>query len=88
MDEHVQRVCAPLTGGWDDFVVGRANLADLSRLAGQARGALDSSSAPLPDLLWRAELELLAMYDDGRESDHAAARHYLDPVFEMLEHGA
>jgi hypothetical protein len=87
VDEHVERVCAPLMRGWGDFVVGRATLADLSRLAGQARHALDSSAAPLPHLLWVAELEWLALHDEGgRESDEVAARRYLDPILQVLEH--
>ena len=84
MDEHAQRVCAPLLGGWEDFLVGRATLGDLSRLAGQARHALDSSTE-LPDLLWIAELELLALDDRGRGSDRVAAHRYLEPVFRGLQ---
>ena len=87
MDEHAQRVCAPLLRGWEDFVAGRATLADLSRLAGQARHALDSSTE-LPDLLWVAELELLALEDAGRGSDHGTARRYLQPVFQKLQQRA
>ena len=86
MDEHAQRVCAPLLRGWEDFVGGRATLADLSRLAGQARQALDSSTE-LPDLLWIAELELLALEDAGRASDRRAAHRYLEPVFRRLQQG-
>ena len=87
MDAHALRACEPLFLGWNEFVVGRATLADLSRLAGQARHALDGSAEPLPDLLWVAELELLALFDEGgREPDQASARRYLEPVFEKMGH--
>lgn len=85
VDHHVLRVCAPLVSAWSEFKAGHASPADLSRLAGQARHALDSSAEPLPGLLWVAELELLALYDGGgRESDEASARRFLEPVFQHL----
>ena len=88
MNEHARRVCEPLLHCWGDFIDGRATLGDLSRLAGQARRALDSSVEPLPDLLWTAELEWRAIRDDpaGRETDVAEARLYLDPILTVLEH--
>ena len=87
MNDHARRVCEPLLDCWGDFNDGRATLGDLSRLAGQARHALDSSAEPLPDLLWTAQLEWLAMQDPaGRDVDVAEVRRYLDPIRAVLEH--
>lgn len=86
MNEHARRVCEPLLHCWRDFISGRATLDDLSRHAGQARHALDASVEPLPDLVWTAQLEWLAMQDPaGRESDVAEVRLYLDPILVLLE---
>jgi hypothetical protein len=64
-------------------------MADLTRLAGQARHALDGSAEPLPDLRWAAELELLALYDEGgREPDQSSAQRLLQPVVEQMGHRA
>lgn len=89
MDQHARRVCEPLLRCWEDFIDGQATLGDLSRLAGQARHALDSSVEPLPELLWTAELEWRAMQDPaGRETDVAEVRLYLDPILAVLQHRA
>lgn len=87
MNDHARRVCEPLIHCWGDFIDGRATLDDLSRPAGQARHALDSSVEPLPDLLWTAQHEWLAMQDPaGRDIDVAEVRLYLDPILAVLEH--
>ena len=89
MNEHARRACEPLLHCWEDFIDGRATLDDLSRHAAQARHVLDSSVEPLPDLLWTAQLEWLAMQDPaGREIDVAEVRRYLDPILALLEHRA
>jgi hypothetical protein len=86
MNEHARRVCEPLLRCWGDYIDGRATLDDLSRLAAQARNALDSSVEPLPDLLWAAQLEWLDMEDPaGRDIDVSDVRRYLDPILAVLE---
>jgi hypothetical protein len=86
MNEHARRICEPLLRCWDDYIDGSATLDDLSRLAGQAQLALDSSVEPLPDLLFTARLEWLAMQDPaGRDIDVSEVRLYLDPILAVIE---
>jgi len=58
MDDHAQRVCAPLKESLADFETGHATLLDLARLAEQASDALDNANAPLTRLLSTAARDL------------------------------
>jgi hypothetical protein len=70
MDEHTERVCAPIKRAWLDFERGQATLLDLARLAEQASTALDNASAPLPQLLAEAASDLEHAYYATEEAEH------------------
>ena len=86
MDEHAQRVCAPLRNAWIDFETGRATLLDLARLAEQATNALDNASAPLPQMLATAASDLeYAYYTDDSDGHGLVGRRILGPVLSRMD---
>ncbi len=85
MDEHAQRVCAPLLASWDAFEQGEATLLDLSRLVEQASEALDNASAPLPQRLREAAADLEYAYHASEREDHLSeGKRILGPVFPQM----
>jgi hypothetical protein len=89
VDGHARRVCQPLLDAWSDFVVGKANLLDLSRLAEQAYSALDNASAPLLLLLHRAAGDLEYAYFAVEREDHQqTAQDIIAPVLAAFDTAA
>lgn len=86
MDEHAQRVCAPLLNAWTDFERGRATLLDLARLAEQASNALDNASAPLPRMLAMAASDLECNYYTNDSADQLpVGRRILGPALSRMD---
>ena len=85
MDEHVERVCAPVLRTWADFVAGRATLLDISRVGQQAADALDNSRAPVPRLLAEDASDLEYAFHTKEAEDHLdVGRRLMQPVLARL----